>query len=289
MSASWFPGHMAKGLRQMEEYMPYVDVLIETVDARIPASGRSSELASFQERRPSMIVLNKRDLADPVLLDRWLDVYNKAGLPGIAVDAQNRRDIERMEDLAFELGQEKLDKAEAKGRGGRPLRVLVLGVPNSGKSTLINRMSGRKARPAENRAGVTRAVSWVRSPHKGIELLDSPGVLWPDANNPEVLRKLAACSALPDNVIDRETVAYQTFLMMAEHYPEVLEETYGLEGPWTLDPSLDYPLYEQGALARGCVMSGGRPNLSRFADLFMRDLRTGKLGGVCWDREPHSL
>jgi len=190
MSASWFPGHMAKGLRQMEEYMPYVDVLIETVDARIPASGRSPELATFQERRPSLLVLNKRDLADPVFLERWLDAYRQAGLPSIAVDAQNRRDIERLEELAFELGQEKLARAEARGRGGRPLRVLVLGVPNSGKSTLINRLSGRKARPAENRAGVTRAVSWVRSPNKGIELLDSPGVLWPDANNPEVLRSL---------------------------------------------------------------------------------------------------
>lgn len=286
MSSSWFPGHMAKGLREMEKFLPYVDVLIETVDARIPHSGRSPELVKIKARRPCILALNKRDLADPKLLDAWLNSYKQLDIPVLAIDALNAKDVSKLEKMAFELGQKALDKDRSKGREGRPLRLLILGIPNSGKSTLINQLSGRKARPVQNKAGVTRQVAWVRSHNKGIECLDSPGVLWPKANDPEVKHKLAACAALPEKLLDRETVAYETFLMMAEFYPEVLEEVYGIEGPWTLDLSLDYPKYEAAALARGCVRSGGRADLDRFADLFMKDLRNGKLGGVCWDRHP---
>lgn len=278
MDIQWFPGHMARTMRTLQESLPQADLVIETCDARIPFSSRNPALGDLLGTRPRMLLLNKADLADPVLTRRWLDRQRTEGMPALAVDALSRKDLPRIRAECFRLGAEVLEKARAKGRKPRPVRVLVVGIPNTGKSTLINALSGRKAFQVEDRPGVTRGLQWIRTPD-GLEFGDAPGVLWPNLGDRGVQVRLAATGAIKDAVLDQETLVMEVLDLLRVRYPEALCRRFRLEREEVGD--LAPPdLLEQAAIRRGCLLPGARPDRQRFSVLFLDDLRGGRIGRI---------
>lgn len=275
---NWYPGHMTKAMRDIKAKLKLVDLVIELADARIPASSRNPELNKLLLNKPRLLVLSKKDLADPTWTERWLNKYQTESL---AAAAFNLATIKGMNDLAQkcrELVADKLRRAEDKGRNGRPVRAMVLGIPNTGKSTLINSLAGRKAVITGDRPGVTRALQWVRT--GDLELMDVPGVLWPKITSAHAQLVLAATGAVKDQVFDVEDIAARMIECLAELYPLPLMERLKLT-------DLDQPvwqLYEEGARNRGCLQSGGKLNTLRFATLFLDELRSGKMGKITLDR-----
>lgn len=275
---NWYPGHMTKAMRDIKAKLKLVDLVIELADARIPASSRNPELNKLLLNKPRLLVLSKKDLADPTWTERWLNKYQTESL---AAAAFNLATIKGMNDLAQkcrELVADKLRRAEDKGRSGRPVRAMVLGIPNTGKSTLINSFAGRKAVVTGDRPGVTRALQWVRT--GDLELMDVPGVLWPKITSAHAQLVLAATGAVKDQVFDVEDIAARMIECLAELYPLPLMERLKLT-------DLDQPvwqLYEEGARNRGCLQSGGKLNTLRFATLFLDELRSGKMGKITLDR-----
>lgn len=275
---NWYPGHMTKAMRDIKAKLKMVDLVIELADARIPASSRNPELNKLLLNKPRLLVLSKKDLADPTWTERWLNKYQTESL---AAAAFNLATIKGMNDLAQkcrELVADKLRRAEDKGRSGRPVRAMVLGIPNTGKSTLINSLAGRKAVVTGDRPGVTRALQWVRT--GDLELMDVPGVLWPKITSAHAQLVLAATGAVKDQVFDVEDIAARMIECLAELYPLPLMERLKLT-------DLDQPvwqLYEEGARNRGCLQSGGKLNTLRFATLFLDELRSGKMGKITLDR-----
>ncbi|ADC91613.1 ribosome biogenesis GTPase YlqF [Mageeibacillus indolicus] len=275
---NWYPGHMTKAMRDIKAKLKLVDLVIELADARIPASSRNPELNKLLLNKPRLLVLSKKDLADPTWTERWLNKYQTESL---AAAAFNLATIKGMNDLAQkcrELVADKLRRAEDKGRSGRPVRAMVLGIPNTGKSTLINSLAGRKAVVTGDRPGVTRALQWVRT--GDLELMDVPGVLWPKITSAHAQLVLAATGAVKDQVFDVEDIAARMIECLAELYPLPLMERLKLT-------DLDQPvwqLYEEGARNRGCLQSGGKLNTLRFATLFLDELRSGKMGKITLDR-----
>lgn len=275
---NWYPGHMTKAMRDIKAKLKLVDLVIELADARIPASSRNPELNKLLLNKPRLLVLSKKDLADPTWTARWLNKYQTESL---AAAAFNLATIKGMNDLAQkcrELVADKLRRAEDKGRSGRPVRAMVLGIPNTGKSTLINSLAGRKAVVTGDRPGVTRALQWVRT--GDLELMDVPGVLWPKITSAHAQLVLAATGAVKDQVFDVEDIAARMIECLAELYPLPLMERLKLT-------DLDQPvwqLYEEGARNRGCLQSGGKLNTLRFATLFLDELRSGKMGKITLDR-----
>lgn len=275
---NWYPGHMTKAMRDIKAKLKLVDLVIELADARIPASSRNPELNKLLLNKPRLLVLSKKDLADPTWTERWLNKYQTESL---AAAAFNLATIKGMNDLAQkcrELVADKLRRAEDKGRSGRPVRAMVLGIPNTGKSTLINSLAGRKAVVTGDRPGMTRALQWVRT--GDLELMDVPGVLWPKITSAHAQLVLAATGAVKDQVFDVEDIAARMIECLAELYPLPLMERLKLT-------DLDQPvwqLYEEGARNRGCLQSGGKLNTLRFATLFLDELRSGKMGKITLDR-----
>ena len=275
---NWYPGHMTKAMRDIKAKLKLVDLVIELADARIPASSRNPELNKLLLNKPRLLVLSKKDLADPTWTERWLNKYQTESL---AAAAFNLATIKGMSDLAQkcrELVADKLRRAEDKGRSGRPVRAMVLGIPNTGKSTLINSLAGRKAVVTGDRPGVTRALQWVRT--GDLELMDVPGVLWPKITSAHAQLVLAATGAVKDQVFDVEDIAARMIECLAELYPLPLMERLKLT-------DLDQPvwqLYEEGARNRGCLQSGGKLNTLCFATLFLDELRSGKMGKITLDR-----
>lgn len=275
---NWYPGHMTKAMRDIKAKLKLVDLVIELADARIPASSRNPELNKLLLNKPRLLVLSKKDLADPTWTERWLNKYQTESL---AAAAFNLATIKGMNDLAQkcrELVADKLRRAEDKGRSGRPVRAMVLGIPNTGKSTLINSLAGRKAVVTGDRPGVTRALQWVRT--GDLELMDVPGVLWPKITSAHAQLVLAATGAVKDQVFDVEDIAARMIECLAGLYPLPLMERLKLT-------DLDQPvwqLYEEGARNRGCLQSGGKLNTLRFATLFLDELRSGKMGKITLDR-----
>lgn len=285
MDINWFPGHMAKTLRLMKEQLKLVDMVIETCDARIPESSRNPELDKLLGQKPRILVLNKADLADPDVTANWLEKYAQDNLQAIACESINRRSLEPLRRQILAMNQHKIDRAKEKGRLVRPVRIMITGIPNTGKSTLINSLSGRKAAIVGDRPGVTRHISWSRAGSE-LELLDTPGVLWPRLGSEAHKINLAASGAIKDELLPIEDVVAWTIRNLTVHYPDLLKSRYKLE---TLYDDHDQPitpdrLMEQAARLRGCILSGGRVDLLRFSNLFLDDLRGGRIGRISLER-----
>lgn len=281
MDINWFPGHMAKTLRQMREQLKAVDMVVETCDARIPESSRNPELDSIMGDKPRLLVLSKADLADPAATTAWLNYYNSNSLEAVACESTSRRSLDPLRRRIIEINQHKIDKAKEKGRLIRPIRVMIVGIPNTGKSTLINSLSGRKAAIVGDKPGVTRNISWTRSGTE-MELMDTPGVLWPRLGEDRFKINLAASGAIKDEILPIEEVAGLTFLRLVKTYPDLIMVRYKIE---QLHDDYDEllpldELLEEAARKRGCLLSGGRADLNRFSNLFLDDLRSGRIGRV---------
>ena len=273
MTIQWYPGHMTKTRRQIEADLKQVDAVCEIVDARIPVSSRNPDIDAICGNKPRIIVLNRMDLAYPNATARWKTYFKNKGMAVIATDCKTKRGIADFTPAARIACKEKLERDAARGMN-RPLRVMVVGSPNVGKSTLINQISGRKGAKAENRPGVTRGKQWV-TVDSGLQLLDTPGILWPKFEDPEVGMMLAYTGAVKEGVIDLEELACRLMELLHKYYPQTLLDRYKVEAkPGTKG----WELLEMAGRKRGFLVSGGEVNLERMAKVLVDEFRSGKLG-----------
>ena len=273
MNIQWYPGHMTKTRRQIEADLKQVDAVCEIVDARIPISSRNPDIDSICGNKPRIMILNRMDLADPDATARWATYYRSQGKAAVTTDCKSRKGINSFTPAVRQVLKEKLERDAARGMN-RPLRVMVVGIPNVGKSTLINQISGRKGAKAENRPGVTRGKQWV-TVEGGLLLLDTPGILWPKFEDPEVGMMLAYTGAVKEGVIDLEELACRLMELLHKYYPQTLLDRYKVEAePGTKG----WELLELAGRKRGYLVSGGEVNTERMAKVLVDEFRSGKLG-----------
>ena len=284
VSIQWFPGHMAKTRRLMRDSVKLVDLVVELTDARIPQSSRNPELGSIVGKKSRIILLNKCDAADPEATARWCDYYRSKGIPALATDCRSGKGLGGFLPLVREVLAEKMAQWERKGMGGRPIRMMIVGIPNVGKSSLINRLSGRRSAKVEDRPGVTRGKQWVTL-ESGLELLDMPGVLWPKFEDKQVGEYLAFTGAVKDDILDVEALACRLAEILAQRYPALLRERYKLADDLTGEEE-GYELLEAIGRKRGMLISGGEVNPERAAIMLLDEFRGGKIGRISLEIPP---
>lgn len=273
MNIQWYPGHMTKTRRQIEADLKQVDAVCEIVDARIPRSSRNPDIDSICAGKPRIVILNRLDLADPNAVRRWVEYFKKNGICAIPTDCKSRKGISDFQPAVQSVLREKIERNAARGMN-RPARIMIVGIPNVGKSTFINQISGRKGAKAENRPGVTRGKQWVTvSP--SLLLLDTPGILWPKFEDPEVGLMLAYTGAVKDGIMDLEDLASRLMKLLYVRYPQALSERYGIE---TQEDIPGYELLEMAGKKRGFLLSRGEINTERMAKVLLDEFRSGKLG-----------
>ncbi len=273
MNIQWYPGHMTKTRRQIEADLKQVDAVCEIVDARIPMSSRNPDIDSICGNKPRIIILNRMDLADPKATKRWLEYFRSQKMAAVATDCKTKKGISDFQPAVRALLREKLERDAAKGMH-RPVRVMVVGIPNVGKSTLINQISGRKGAKAENRPGVTRGKQWV-TVDSGLLLLDTPGILWPKFEDPNVGMMLAYTGAVKENIIDTEELACHLMELLWKFYPDTVRQRYKVDMP---EDAPGYMLLEEAGRKRGFLLTRGEINTERMAKVLIDEYRSGKLG-----------
>lgn len=277
----WFPGHMTRTKRQIEKSLKMVDIVAEILDARVPVSSRNPILGKLIGNKPRLILMNKSDMADAAATARWIAYYKEKGIKAIALDCRTGKGVNGFMPAIREVLQEQIARWEAKGMTGRPIRVMVVGIPNVGKSSLINKMCrGGNAGKADvqDRPGVTRQNRWFTI-GKGFELLDTPGVLWPKFDDPIVGERLAFTGAVKDDVVDVESLASRLLEVLRDTYPQAMIARYKLEGI-ELSDMQGYELLELVGKKRGFLISGGEINTERAAITVLDEFRSGKLGKI---------
>ncbi|AVQ99028.1 ribosome biogenesis GTPase YlqF [Oceanobacillus iheyensis] len=275
MTIQWFPGHMAKARREVEEKLKLVDFVMELVDARAPLSSQNPMLQQVLQQKSKMVVLMKKDLADNRQTEEWISYFKERSIPAIAINVNDKSDIKKVIQLAKDLGQEKLDKLIKKGIQPRPSRAMIVGIPNVGKSTLINRLANKKIAKTGDRPGVTKQQLWIKV-KKDFELLDTPGILWPKFEDELVGYRLAAIGTIKDQLLSMQDIVAFVISYLQKHYPERLEERY----PIDRDMTDMWKIFEAIGKQRGALESGGSVNFEKVSDLVIRDLRTGRLGNI---------
>lgn len=279
---SWYPGHMVKAKRLVSEHLKLVDVVLELIDARIPSASRNPDIAQLIGDKPHLILLNKADLADPDVTKRWQELFRLQGTPAIAISTTQKTGLDRMLQMAQQQAKPALDRWIAKGRKPRSPRLMMVGIPNVGKSTLINRLVGKNRLKVADRPGVTRQQQWVKI-RGDLDLLDMPGILMPRIGDFEVGMKLAASGAISDEVYDLEGVARSLALWLAHYYPEMVKERFKLE-----ELSTDgEELLDMIGARRGALVAGGRVDSYRAAQQLLNEFRGGKVGRISleWPNE----
>ncbi|MGN0492489.1 MAG: ribosome biogenesis GTPase YlqF [Acutalibacteraceae bacterium] len=275
----WFPGHMAKTRRKIKEILPLIDAVAEVVDARIPVSSRNPELKSLIGEKPLIILLNKCDMADEKATEEWIKYYKAQGITAIALDCKTGKGINQFKGTVKTALADRLNYYAEKGMVGKPLRVMVVGIPNVGKSSFINRIAGNNKAKAENRPGVTRGNQWFTI-DKQLELLDTPGVLWPKFEDKTVGEHLAFTGAVKDNILDTELLAVRLLELLKNTAPEKLTARYG-----ELDLEQDgYDLLCDIGKKRGMLIRGGETDTERAANMLLEEYRACKIGRITLER-----
>lgn len=274
MNIQWYPGHMTKTRRQMENDVKLVDIVAEVVDARIPISSRNPDIDAIVGDRPRLIIFNRADQADPAATRRWLAWFKERDHGVLETDAKGGRGVGEFSAAAKRVLKDKLEAWKAKGQVGRPIRAMVVGVPNVGKSTFINKVAKRRSAKASDRPGVTRGKQWV-SVDAGLELLDTPGILWPKFEDEATGLHLAFTGAVKDEITDVEGLACALLVLLRDRYPQTLEERYKLTDMSGLQ---GWELLERCARKRGMLVSGGGVDVSRMSNVLLDEFRGGKLG-----------
>lgn len=276
---NWYPGHMAKAKREISEKLNLIDIVYEVIDARMPSSSKISDIDNLIKNKPRVLIFTKYDLCDEKETQAFIDYYETKGYYVVALDLIKGTNIKKVIDISKEILEEENKKREAKGMKPRGIRALVIGVPNVGKSTLLNRLVGKKIAGVGNRPGFTKGLSWIRI-HKDIELLDSPGILWPKLEDQEEAHILASLSSIKEEILDVMDISGFILRKMYELYPERLKERYGIE-------QLSDDLIEEYTLIakkRGALVKGGLPDYEKTAIIIMNDLKKGYLGKITLDR-----
>ena len=284
MNIQWYPGHMTKTRRMMEAELKLVDAVCELLDARIPLSSRNPDIDAICGDKPRMVILNRIDMADPARTRAWADHFKARGFSVIQTDCKNRKGIADFSPALNRLLAEKRRRYAEKGMAGKPLKAMIVGIPNVGKSSFINQVAGRKGAKAENRPGVTRGKQWV-TVDQGLLLLDTPGILWPKFEDPEVGLRLAWTGAVKDDILDVETLAARLMDRLWQEYPQALKDRYKLDAGklppdfGALQPSArGFALMEQAAKNRGFLLPGAELDIERMANVLLEEYRSCKLG-----------
>ncbi|HAQ07735.1 MAG TPA: ribosome biogenesis GTPase YlqF [Bacillus bacterium] len=279
MTIQWFPGHMAKARREVTEKLKLVDVIFELVDARVPYSSRNPMIDEIIQHKPRIVLLNKADMADKSITDEWLRFYRDKGITALAINSQAGTGLKQIVQEAKVLLKDKIDRLVSKGVKPRAIRAMIVGIPNAGKSTLINRLAGKNIAQTGNRPGVTKAQQWIKV-GKELELLDTPGILWPKFEDQEVGVKLAVTGAIKDTLLNLQDLAVYSLRFLEKHYPERLQERYKL----TELPEDLVELFDKIGNFRGCRAPGGYVDYDKVAELVIREIRMEKLGPLSFER-----
>lgn len=284
----WFPGHMAKTRRLIGENLKNVDIVIELLDARIPSSSRNPEITRLTEGKPLITLLNKSMLADPAETEKWVKHYTGDGHICIPFDCIGKKSVDRLIPAVRTILADKIERYEQKGMHGRKLRAMVVGIPNVGKSSLINLLGGTKKAKVENRPGVTLAPQWVTT-KEGLDLMDMPGVLWPRFDDREIGENLAITGAIKDDVVEIETLAVALCHKLRYRYPALLADRYKLDADTVAGNLSDYELFEAIGKKRGFLISGGEINTERTANTLLDEFRAAKIGRITLDLPPKGV
>ncbi|GAA4712987.1 ribosome biogenesis GTPase YlqF [Brevibacillus fulvus] len=279
MTIQWFPGHMAKARRQVTEKLKQIDVVIELLDARLPLSSRNPMINEIVGEKPRLILLNKADLADEQVTELWMRYFKNQGIRTLPIDALSGKGVNKLPAYCQELAADMLNKRAERGMQARAVRIMILGIPNVGKSSLINRLAKRAVAQTGDRPAVTKAQQWVKM-GDSLELLDTPGILWPKFEDQMVGLRLAASGAIKDELIDFTEVALFVIAYMMHYYPERLTERFKLKQL----PEDRVEMLEEIAKKRGCLVSGGQVDYDKAAEIFLRELRSGKMGVISLER-----
>ncbi|PLT30124.1 ribosome biogenesis GTPase YlqF [Peribacillus deserti] len=275
MTIQWFPGHMAKARREVTEKLKLVDIIFELVDARIPASSRNPMIDEIISHKPRLILLNKADLADKEKTKEWLKYFEERGQHAIAINSQAGSGLNKILSASKEILKEKFDKMRSRGINPRAIRAMIVGIPNVGKSTLINRLAKKNIAKTGNMPGVTKAQQWIKV-GKELELLDTPGILWPKFEDQEVGLKLAVTGAIKDTLLNQHELAVYALRFLEAEYPNRLKERYNLESI----PEDVVELFDTIGLFRGVLAGKGLVDYDKTAELIIRELRSDKMGPI---------
>ena len=275
MNIQWYPGHMTKAKRAMKEDMKLIDLVIELVDARVPLSSRNPDIDDLGAGKARMVLLNKSDLADEGQNARWVAWFEDKGIHVVKIDARNKGTLKQVQSVIQEACKEKIERDRRRGILNRPIRTMVVGIPNVGKSTFINSFAGKACAKTGNKPGVTKGNQWIRL-NKTLELLDTPGILWPRFEDQQVGLKLALIGSINDQILNKDELAWELIRFLKKRYPQVLSERFGLE---TEGKEAAFIL-EEIARVRACLLKGGDLDVSRAAALLLDDFRAGKLGRI---------
>lgn len=278
MDYHWYPGHMTKAVRQMKEDIKLIDLVIELLDARIPLSSRNPDIDDLGKNKARLVLLNKSDLADETDNNKWIQYFKDKGIIALKINSKNKQGIKEINNAVQIAWKEKIERDKKRGIINRPVRAMVVGIPNVGKSTFINAYAGRAAAKTGNKPGVTKGKQWIKL-NKSLELLDTPGILWPKFDDQTIGMHLAFIGSINDNILDVTELAYQLVKLLATTYPKVVVERYKIEGHE--DP---LQVMYQVAEVRGCKLKGNQPDLEKTSKIIMDDFRAGKLGRITLDK-----
>lgn len=274
----WYPGHMAKTKKQVKEKIKMVDVVLELLDARIPFSSQNPVIKELIGNKPRVILLNKADLSDPIELDKWVSFFESKGTKTLKINSINGMGVDKIKGVLKELLKDKIAKEISRGRIERPIRSMILGIPNVGKSTLINRLANKKKLIAEDRPGVTKHTQYIRV-GQDFELLDTPGILWPKFDSIDVALKLAITGAIKDDILPIDDVAIYGFRYLNQYHLDRFEERYSIK----VDIDDILKIYDDIGTKRGCLLPGKKIDYDRVNDLFLHDFRHQKFGKITLD------
>ena len=278
MNYQWYPGHMTKAKRMMQENIKLIDLIIELVDARIPLSSRNPDINELGKNKSRIILLNKSDLADPLYNKQWVEHFQKQGAYVLEINSKTGAGIKGIQSLVQEACREKMERDRKRGIVNRPVRAMVVGIPNVGKSTFINSFAGKACAKTGNKPGVTKGKQWIRL-NKNLELLDTPGILWPKFEDQQVGMNLAFIGSMNDEIIVLEELACDLLNALRIMYPNAVTERYGVEWKESAAGMLD-----EIARVRGCLLKGENPDLKKAALILLDDFRSGRLGRITVER-----
>ena len=278
MNVQWYPGHMTKAKRQMQEDLKLIDLIIELVDARVPLSSRNPDIDQLGQNKSRLILLNKADLADERQNEAWKEYFQKRGFHVVKVDSRNGSGMKTIQNVIQEACKEKIERDRRRGIKNRPIRAMVAGIPNVGKSTFINTFAGKACAKTGNRPGVTKGKQWIRL-NKNVELLDTPGILWPKFEDQTVGLRLALIGSIKDEILNVDELAVELVKFLKAEYPGLLAQRYEVS-----EENDIIELISAVAVNRKCLSKGGEPDYSKAAALIIDDFRSGKLGHITLER-----
>lgn len=290
MNIQWYPGHMTKARRAMQEDIKLIDLVIELVDARVPFSSRNPDIDKLAAGKARMVLLNKADLADETETRKWAQMFEDMGIHVVKIDARNKGTLKQVQTAQQEACKEKIERDRRRGILNRPIRTMVVGIPNVGKSTFINSFAGKACTKTGNKPGVTKGNQWIRL-NKTLELLDTPGILWPRFEDQRVGLLLAFIGSINDEILNKDELAMELIRFLETYYPQILPQRYLPDEDKEVSSGSRTELewLSQIAKVRGCLLKGGEPDYGKAAAIVIDDFRSGRLGRITLEFPPEEM